>query len=441
MTLDGATIEFFDHSVRNPALALRIEKLDAEAGPFSLPALDRSIDVQIDGVFKGPQRDGRIAIEGAFTPMTRDADLRARFAGVDLVPLQHYLLKGSDTAIRHGVLDLDLRAKVARGRLNAPGKLTLTNLELVDEGPLGDLRRRAAQGRARRDDGARSARSEVHAGRPAGGSVVLTQREPGDEGRGRRCREPRCQPVRRGEGPGRPGEGPPRPLNAQNRIDGRPHAGHAPVGRALEHRFRAMMVAISIVLICRAPPCAPMLTAFYTHPDCRLHDMGDGHPECPQRIDAITDHLRAIGLDIALDMHHAPAVAMSDVELAHSVAYVRELREFTQQVEAADRPRNIDPDTVVCPATWRAALRAAGAAVAATDDVIDGRAANAFCAVRPRATMPRATRPWASASSTTWRSPRAMRSTCAGWSAWRSSTSTSTTGTAPRTSSPATSAC
>jgi len=126
-----------------------------------------------------------------------------------------------------------------------------------------------------------------------------------------------------------------------------------------------------------------MLTAFYTHPDCRLHDMGDGHPECPQRLDAITDHLRATGLDIALDMHDAPTVAMADVELAHSAAYVRELREFMQRVEAAGRPRHIDPDTVVCAATWRAVLRAAGAAVAATDDVIDGRNANAFCAVRP----------------------------------------------------------
>ena len=35
------------------------------------------------------------------------------------------------------------------------------------------------------------------------------------------------------------------------------------------------------------------------------------------------------------------------------------------------------------PGTWRAALRAAGAAVAATDAVIDGSLANAFCAVRP----------------------------------------------------------
>jgi hypothetical protein len=134
--LDGARIDFFDHSVRTPPLPLRIEKLDAEAGPFVLPALDRSIHVQLAGVLKGPQRDGRITVDGAFTPSTRDADLRTRFAGVDMVPLQHYVLKGRDTAIEHGVLDLDLRAKVARGRLNASGKLTLTDLDLVDDGPL-----------------------------------------------------------------------------------------------------------------------------------------------------------------------------------------------------------------------------------------------------------------------------------------------------------------
>jgi acetoin utilization deacetylase AcuC-like enzyme len=38
---------------------------------------------------------------------------------------------------------------------------------------------------------------------------------------------------------------------------------------------------------------------------------------------------------------------------------------------------------MVCPHTWQAALRAAGAAVAATDAVLDGRAENAFCAIRP----------------------------------------------------------
>lgn len=111
--------------------------------------------------------------------------------------------------------------------------------------------------------------------------------------------------------------------------------------------------------------------------------MGRGHPECPGRLDAIEDHLLATGLDIALTRMDAPLAAVDDLCLAHTAGHVSELKEFMTQAEALGEHRALDPDTLVCPATWRAALRAAGAAVAATDAVIDGRAENAFCAVRP----------------------------------------------------------
>jgi acetoin utilization deacetylase AcuC-like enzyme len=126
-----------------------------------------------------------------------------------------------------------------------------------------------------------------------------------------------------------------------------------------------------------------MSTAFYSHPDCRLHDMGAGHPECPQRLDAITDHLLATGLDIALDFRDAPQATLEQIERAHTVHYVMELQDMLLQVRDAGVTHAFDPDTVACPATLAAALRAAGAAVAATDDVIAGRALNAFCSVRP----------------------------------------------------------
>ncbi|HMC14767.1 MAG TPA: histone deacetylase family protein [Albitalea sp.] len=126
-----------------------------------------------------------------------------------------------------------------------------------------------------------------------------------------------------------------------------------------------------------------MSTAFYTHPDCRLHEMGRGHPECPQRLDAIADHLRATGLDVALEMRDAPNVNMTDVALAHTAGYVAELSDCLEQVGATGTPRALDPDTVAGAGTWAAVQRAAGAAVAATDAVLDGAIENAFCAVRP----------------------------------------------------------
>jgi acetoin utilization deacetylase AcuC-like enzyme len=126
-----------------------------------------------------------------------------------------------------------------------------------------------------------------------------------------------------------------------------------------------------------------MPTAYFTHPECRLHDMGAGHPECPQRLDAIADRLIASGIDIALEHREAPLVDIAALARAHSTAHVLHLKDLLEQLQGSGEHRAVDPDTIACPATWRAALRAAGAAVAATDAVIDGELDNAFCAVRP----------------------------------------------------------
>ncbi len=126
-----------------------------------------------------------------------------------------------------------------------------------------------------------------------------------------------------------------------------------------------------------------MTTAFYSHPDCHGHDMGEGHPECPQRLDAIDDYLIASGLDDALEHREAPVVSLDDLGRAHESRHVGELRDVLMRIAAEGRSRAIDPDTVAAPGTWAAALRAAGAAVAATDAVIDGAVENAFCSVRP----------------------------------------------------------
>jgi acetoin utilization deacetylase AcuC-like enzyme len=126
-----------------------------------------------------------------------------------------------------------------------------------------------------------------------------------------------------------------------------------------------------------------MITAYFTHPDCRGHDMGGGHPECAQRLDAIEDRLIASGVDIALTRMDPPLAKHSDLMLAHSERYLLELDEFLQQAVETGEHRAIDPDTNVGPGTRQAMLRSAGAAVAATDAVIDGKATNAFCAIRP----------------------------------------------------------
>ena len=129
-------------------------------------------------------------------------------------------------------------------------------------------------------------------------------------------------------------------------------------------------------------------TGYFSHPDCRKHEMGDGHPECPQRLDAIEDRLLVTGVADALDRREAPPSPIADLELAHGRMHVASIRGLTDNLReevAAGGPvhAQIDPDTSINVHSWDAALRAAGAALAATDAVMAGELANAFCAVRP----------------------------------------------------------
>src|SRR3990167_1594124 len=126
-----------------------------------------------------------------------------------------------------------------------------------------------------------------------------------------------------------------------------------------------------------------MATGYFSHPDCLAHVMGEGHPEGPQRILAIEDELRSQGLDTQLVHGEVPLATNDDLALAHDLNYILTLDDFLQQLEATGDSRALDPDTWACPGTRSAAWRAAGAAIAATDAVIDGKVDNAFCAIRP----------------------------------------------------------
>jgi acetoin utilization deacetylase AcuC-like enzyme len=116
--------------------------------------------------------------------------------------------------------------------------------------------------------------------------------------------------------------------------------------------------------------------------------MGAGHPECPERLSAIEDRLLISGVGDALERREAPQASITDIELAHGRMHVAALRGLTdglQEEIAAGGPTHaqIDPDTSINVHTWDAALRAAGAAIAATDAVMAGEMENAFCSVRP----------------------------------------------------------
>ena len=124
-----------------------------------------------------------------------------------------------------------------------------------------------------------------------------------------------------------------------------------------------------------------MSTAIFSHPECSRHDMGEWHPESPARLQAIEDQLILARIDGLIERREAPSAELPAVLRNHSEAMVRLVREHTPSGEGEHYP--LDGDTLLCSHSYRAALRAAGAALAATDAVITGAIANAFCATRP----------------------------------------------------------
>ena len=122
-----------------------------------------------------------------------------------------------------------------------------------------------------------------------------------------------------------------------------------------------------------------MAVAFITHPHCHLHRMGDEHPERPARLSAIEDELHARGLYDLLQHHDAPRATVEQLTRVHRPGFVEEIANRSPATGLS----HIDPDTWMCPDTFEAALRAAGANVLATDLVLGGKAERAFCNVRP----------------------------------------------------------
>jgi len=122
-----------------------------------------------------------------------------------------------------------------------------------------------------------------------------------------------------------------------------------------------------------------MRTAYITHPDCLLHNMGDFHPESPSRLHAITDRLVASHLMSLLKHYDAPLVERSQLLRVHAAEYV----DHIASIAPTEGMVELDADTSMNPYTLQAAYRAAGAVVKAVDLVMTGEAENAFCAIRP----------------------------------------------------------
>ena len=121
-----------------------------------------------------------------------------------------------------------------------------------------------------------------------------------------------------------------------------------------------------------------MTTLLITHPACLDHLTPRGHPERPDRLRAVA---RALEQEQFQDLARveAPAATLESIALCHPMDYITGIRDATPKQGLVQ----IDADTSMSPGSFEAALRAAGGATYAVDEVMSKKAANAFVATRP----------------------------------------------------------
>jgi acetoin utilization deacetylase AcuC-like enzyme len=125
-----------------------------------------------------------------------------------------------------------------------------------------------------------------------------------------------------------------------------------------------------------------MTTLLITHPSFIEHDTGHGHPERADRMRAL-DKVMAHDVFAGLTRRDAPLREDAEkwIALAHPQPHI-DLVKSARPI-AGGSPVRLDPDTVLSPGSWEAAIRAVGAGLMAVDEVMSGAAQNAFCQIRP----------------------------------------------------------
>jgi acetoin utilization deacetylase AcuC-like enzyme len=121
-----------------------------------------------------------------------------------------------------------------------------------------------------------------------------------------------------------------------------------------------------------------MTTLLITHPACLDHLNPAGHPERPDRLRAIERALEHERFQ-HLAREDAPRAELEMIALCHPMDYITAIRDASPQAGLVQ----LDADTSMSPGSYEAALRAAGGAAFAVDEVMTGRARNAFVATRP----------------------------------------------------------
>lgn len=120
-------------------------------------------------------------------------------------------------------------------------------------------------------------------------------------------------------------------------------------------------------------------TLLVSDPVYKLHRTGEGHPERPERFDAVVQALNRAGLIGSSEKISPRLAGEEEIGLCHTAEYIR-----TAKHDITSGANELTTgDSAICPQSWEVALQAVGGVLNAADAVLQRKTGHAFCVVRP----------------------------------------------------------
>ena len=129
VAVHNGRIDLIDRTVSGPPVRLRLDKVRASVQELAVPLTSGKSPLEFEAVIHGKEGDGRVRLSGWVEPITQDASVKATLRSIDLTLFTPYLIKAQEARVDRGRLDMDLDFQVHRGKVNAPGKAILSDLQ------------------------------------------------------------------------------------------------------------------------------------------------------------------------------------------------------------------------------------------------------------------------------------------------------------------------
>lgn len=125
----GGSIDYSDGKVSSAPFITKLRNIEFEIDNISIPLNDESSSFSVEAQIPGNQKTGNIKSSGKISLKSNDLGCQVVLKNLDITQFKHYYQKKDDANITQGSLDLDIKANVKTGIINAPGRATIRGLE------------------------------------------------------------------------------------------------------------------------------------------------------------------------------------------------------------------------------------------------------------------------------------------------------------------------